>query len=157
MHSLAWHPRVAGRAYEAAGGGAAWSDDAGETWHPADEGRDRHYAWSVAVDPDDPDCWYVSASTGPFAAHGGRDPQARIYRRRDGDRGSRSRAGSPSRCRRCPTRSSPATVASSPASPTVSSGRAATSGDSWTPLQLEGDSVAAVLALALAADREHSV
>ena len=34
---------------------------------------------------DDPDCWYLSASTGPYAAHGGRDPQARIYRRRDGE------------------------------------------------------------------------
>jgi hypothetical protein len=30
-------------------------------------------------------------------------------------------------------------------------------GDSWTPLQLEGDSVPAVLALALAADRERIV
>jgi len=65
--------------------GAALSTDAGETWQPADEGRDRHYTWSVTVDPDDPDCWYVSASTGPYAAHGGRDPQARIYRRRDGE------------------------------------------------------------------------
>ena len=34
----------------------------------------------MAADPDDPELWYVSASTGPFAAHGGRDPQARIYR-----------------------------------------------------------------------------
>ena len=84
VHSLAWHPRAEGRAYEAGGGGAAWSDDAGGTWHPADEGRDRHYTWSVAVDPGDPDLWYVSASTGPFAAHGGRDPQARIFRRRNG-------------------------------------------------------------------------
>jgi len=85
VHSLTWHPRVAGRAYEAAGGGAAWSEDAGETWIPADEGRDRHYTWSVAVDPEDPDLWYVSASTGPYAAHGGRNPQARIYRRRQGE------------------------------------------------------------------------
>jgi photosystem II stability/assembly factor-like uncharacterized protein len=84
VHSLAWHPRVPGRAYEAGGGGSAWSEDAGETWHRADEGRDRNYTWSVAVDPEDPDCWYVSASTGPYAAHGGGDPQARIYRRRDG-------------------------------------------------------------------------
>jgi photosystem II stability/assembly factor-like uncharacterized protein len=84
VHSLAWHPHVEGRAYEAGGGGAAYSDDAGETWNAADEGRDRHYTWSVAVDPDDPELWYVSASTGPFAAHGGRDPQARIYGRRDG-------------------------------------------------------------------------
>ena len=85
VHSLAWHPKVAGRAYEAGGGGSAWSDDAGETWQPADEGRDRHYTWSVAVDPDDPDLWYVSASTDPFAAHGRGDPRARIYRRRDGE------------------------------------------------------------------------
>ena len=86
VHSLAWHPQVEGRAYEAGGGGAAWSEDAGDTWRGADEGRDRHYTWSVAVDPVDPNLWYVSASTGPFAAHGmrGGDPQAHIYRRRDG-------------------------------------------------------------------------
>jgi photosystem II stability/assembly factor-like uncharacterized protein len=84
VHSLAWHPRTEGRAYEAGGDGAAWSEDAGETWQPADEGRDRHYTWSVAVDPQDPGVWYVSASTGPFAAHGLRgDPQARIFRRHD--------------------------------------------------------------------------
>jgi photosystem II stability/assembly factor-like uncharacterized protein len=85
VHSLAWHPREARRAYEAGGGGSAWSDDAGETWHAADEGRDRHYTWSVAVDPEDPELWYVSASTGPYAAHGGSDPQARIFRRRTGE------------------------------------------------------------------------
>src|ERR671915_1816209 len=61
VHSLAWHPQARGRAYEAGGGGTAWSDDGGETWQAADEGRDRHYAWSVAVDPEDPDLWYVSA------------------------------------------------------------------------------------------------
>jgi photosystem II stability/assembly factor-like uncharacterized protein len=81
VHSLVWHPGVPGRAYEAAGGGVAWSDDGGNSWHPADDGRDRHYAWSVAVDPDDPELWYVSASTGPRAAHRGHDPEARIYRR----------------------------------------------------------------------------
>ena len=82
VHSLAWHARDPARAYEAGGGGAAWSRDGGETWQPADEGRDRHYTWSVAADPADPELWYVSASTGPFAAHGGRDPEARIFRRR---------------------------------------------------------------------------
>jgi|SRR5262245_10302819 len=81
VHSIAWHSRVAGRAYEAGGGGAASSTDWGENWQPADEGRDRHYTWSVAVDPEDPERWYLSASTGPYAAHGGGDPQARIYRR----------------------------------------------------------------------------
>ena len=84
VHSLAWHPRTEGRAYEAGGGGAAWSEDGGDTWKPADDGRDRHYTWAVAVDPDDPELWYVSASSGPFAAHGGRDPQAHIYRRSNG-------------------------------------------------------------------------
>jgi photosystem II stability/assembly factor-like uncharacterized protein len=79
VHTLAWHPQVEGRAYEAGGGGAAWSEDGGETWQPADAGRDRHYTWAVAVDPADPGAWYVSASTGPFAAHGGNDPEARIY------------------------------------------------------------------------------
>jgi photosystem II stability/assembly factor-like uncharacterized protein len=82
VHSLAWHPSVPGWSYEAGGGGAAFSDDSGETWQAADDGRDRHYTWSVAVEPKDPEQWYVSASTGPFAAHGRGDPQARIYRRR---------------------------------------------------------------------------
>jgi photosystem II stability/assembly factor-like uncharacterized protein len=31
VHSLAWHPQVPGRAYEAGGGGAAFSTDAGES------------------------------------------------------------------------------------------------------------------------------
>jgi photosystem II stability/assembly factor-like uncharacterized protein len=84
VHSLAWHPHVEGRVYEAGGDGAAWSEDGGQTWRPANEGRDRHYTWSVTVDPTDPDLWYISASTGPYAAHGGDDPQARIYRRDDG-------------------------------------------------------------------------
>jgi hypothetical protein len=85
VHSLAWHSNAVGRAYEAGGGGAAWSEDGGDSWHAADEGRDRNYTWSVTVDPDDPEQWYVSASTGPYAAHGGREPQALIYGRRDGE------------------------------------------------------------------------
>ena len=83
VHSLAWHPQIEGRAYEAGGGGTAWSEDGGDTWHPADAGRDRHYAWALAVEPGDASAWYVSASTGPFAAHGGGDPEACIYAWRD--------------------------------------------------------------------------
>lgn len=79
-HSLAWHPSVPGRAYEAGGGGAAWSFDGGATWDAADAGRDRHYTWAVAVDPQDPDRWYVSASTGPYAAHGRGSADAVVYR-----------------------------------------------------------------------------
>ena len=85
VHSIAWHAVERERAYEAGGGGAAFSEDAGASWQAADEGRDRHYTWSVAVDPVDADLWFVSASTGPYAAHGGRNPEARIYRRRGGD------------------------------------------------------------------------
>jgi photosystem II stability/assembly factor-like uncharacterized protein len=84
VHSLAWHPEIAGPAYEAGGGGAAWSEDGGDTWQAADDGRDRHYTWSVAVDPSDPGLWYLSASTGPFAAHGRGDPRAHVYRRENG-------------------------------------------------------------------------
>jgi photosystem II stability/assembly factor-like uncharacterized protein len=82
VHSLAWHPGSEGRAYEAGGEGSAYSVDAGDSWIPADEGRDRNYTWSVAVDREDPELWYVSASTGPYAAHGGKDAEARLYRRR---------------------------------------------------------------------------
>jgi photosystem II stability/assembly factor-like uncharacterized protein len=80
VHSLAWHPTEPGRAYEAAGGGSAWSQDRGESWEPADAGRDRHYTWALTVDPADPDCWFVSAAPGPFHAHGSRPAEAALYR-----------------------------------------------------------------------------
>lgn len=79
VHALAWHPHFAERAYEAGGGGAAWSHDAGRTWDPADAGRDRHYTWALALDPEDPDLWYISASPSARDAHRG-DAQAHIYR-----------------------------------------------------------------------------
>lgn len=81
-HALATHPAMPDRVYEAAGGGVALSDDAGKTWRPADDGMDRHYAWGLAVDAEDPDLWYVSASFGAREAHGGNgDAQAIIYRK----------------------------------------------------------------------------
>jgi photosystem II stability/assembly factor-like uncharacterized protein len=150
VHSLAWHPRAAGRAYEAGGGGAAFSTDAGETWQPSDDGRDRHYTWSVAVDPDDPDCWYVSASTGPFAAHGGHDPQARIYRRRDSEPW------------RALTGGLPEPLPSMPYALLATDGRlfagladgqlweSRDRGESWTALRLEGDTLGRLVALAQA-------
>lgn len=81
VHAIAWHPRVPGRAYEAGGGGAAWSRDGGETWHPADEGREHDYTWALAVDSEDPECWFVSAAPGPMEAHDNdKSAQARLYR-----------------------------------------------------------------------------
>src|SRR6478735_2490576 len=59
-HTLAWHPSAVGRAYEAAGDGAAWSRDGGIGWEAVDAGRDRGYCWALALDPADPDRWYIS-------------------------------------------------------------------------------------------------
>ena len=148
VHSLAWHPHVPGRAYEAGGGGAAFSTDAGETWQPADEGRDRNYTWSVTVDPDDPDCWYLSASTGPFAAHGGGDPQAQIYRRRDGRPWEPLAGGLPD------------PLPAMPYALLATEGRlfagladgqiweSADGGDRWAALRLEGERIGSLVALA---------
>jgi photosystem II stability/assembly factor-like uncharacterized protein len=83
-HNIAWHPSAAGRAYEAAGDGAAWSRDGGRTWSAADEGRDLPYCWALAVDPADPERWYVSAADGPFTAHSGPDATGRLYRWQEG-------------------------------------------------------------------------
>jgi hypothetical protein len=139
VHSLAWHTRAQGRAYEAGGGGAAFSRDAGESWQRADDGMDRHYTWSVAVDPEDPDRWFVSASTGPMRAHGDGDPQAGIFRR-DGDHPwQRLAGGLPDQYRRCPMRWWLATAVYSPDSETATSGGAATA---ETPGRSAGSSTA---------------
>ena len=147
VHSLAWHPRTPERAYEAGGGGTAFSTDAGETWQRADDGRDRHYTWSVAVDPDDADCWYVSASAGPYAAHGRRDPQARIYRRRTGERWQPLAGGLP-----VPLPAMPYALLAADGRlfAGLADGQLWESrdrGDHWTALRLDGDSLEALLAL----------
>ena len=148
VHSLVWHPHVEGRAYEAGGGGAAFSTDAGETWEPADDGRDRHYTWSVAADPDDADLWYVSASTGPYSAHGRGDPQARIFRRRDGEPWRPLSGGLPE------------PLPAMPYALLATEGRLVAGladgqlwespdrGDSWRALKLQGDDLGGLLALA---------
>jgi photosystem II stability/assembly factor-like uncharacterized protein len=151
VHSLAWHPAEPGRAYEAGGGGAAWSDDAGETWRPADDGRDRHYTWSVAVDSEDPALWYVSASTGPFAAHGGGDPQARIFRRRGDEPWQALAGGLPD-----PLDAMPYALVAADGRlfAGLADGRIFESrdrGDSWRALELTGDPPRALHALAAAA------
>lgn len=81
-HAILTHPTAAERVYEAAGGGVAMSTDAGATWQEVDEGMDRHYVWGLAVDPADPDLWYVSATFSARHAHDRRgDAQALIYRK----------------------------------------------------------------------------
>jgi len=87
-HQLLTHPLAPERVYEAAGQGIALSEDRGESWRRYERSLDRHYAWAVAVDPADPDLWYVSVSRSPFAAHGNGDGQARLVRTRGDDGGS---------------------------------------------------------------------
>jgi photosystem II stability/assembly factor-like uncharacterized protein len=81
-HQLLTHPLAPERIYETAGQGIARSDDLGTTWQRLGEGMDRHYGWAQAIDPADPDLWYVSISRSPFAAHGDGDGQSRLLRSR---------------------------------------------------------------------------
>jgi photosystem II stability/assembly factor-like uncharacterized protein len=81
-HKLLTHPLAPERLYESAGQGIARSEDRGETWRRLEDGLDRHYAWAQAIDPADPDLWYVSVSRSPFDAHGGGDGHARLWRSR---------------------------------------------------------------------------
>jgi photosystem II stability/assembly factor-like uncharacterized protein len=150
VHSIAWHPRDPGKAYEAGGGGAAFSVDGGESWQAADDGRDRNYTWSVAVDPKEAECWYVSASTGPFAAHGRGDPQALIYRRRDADPWEPIAGGLPE-----PLQAMPYALLAT--DHRLFAGfadgqlwQSLDRGDSWARCRLEGDELGSVVALALA-------
>lgn len=84
VHALAWHPHATNRAYEAGGGGAAWSDDFGRSWSPHDHGRDLDYCWGLAVDPEDPELWFVSAAASARRAHSGSDAGAAVYRSESG-------------------------------------------------------------------------
>jgi len=147
VHALAWHPRTAGRAYEAGGGGAAWSHDGGETWQPADEGRDRNYTWALAIDPSDPDCWYISASPGPRQAHFDGNAQAFIYRWRGSGPWEALDGGLPQ-----PLDSMPYALAHAGDAlyAGLSDGRIYDSrdaGDNWQPLPLTGEPLASVWAL----------
>ena len=81
-HQLLTHPLAPERLYETAGQGVARSEDLGESWRRLDDGLDRHYAWAQALDPADPDLWYVAVSRSPFAAHGDGDGQAHLFRSR---------------------------------------------------------------------------
>jgi hypothetical protein len=80
VHAIAWHPAAEGRAYEAAGDGAAWSGDGGLSWESLDAGRDLGYCWALACDPADPERWYLSASSSPFVAHSGESARGKLYR-----------------------------------------------------------------------------
>ena len=147
-HALAWHPSAEGRAYEAGGGGAAWSFDGGETWRGADEGRDRHYTWALAVDPGDPDRWYVSASPGPRQAHGSASAEAHLYRWRGRGPWERLGGGLPDELDAMP-------YALCAAGGSLFTGladgrlyRSDDGGDDWSELEIDGGPTPAMLAIA---------
>ena len=80
------HHQATNRVYEAAGGGVSSSQDTGETWSEFDDGMDRHYVWGLAVDPADPDLWYVSATHSARFAHGDRESADAVIYRKQGER-----------------------------------------------------------------------
>lgn len=81
-HTLATHPRLPGRVYEAAGGGYAESRDGGETWHTVNDGLGAYtYLVGIAVDPGDPDTVVASAAEGPRTAYNPERAHAVIVRR----------------------------------------------------------------------------
>lgn len=80
-HVLRTHAVAADRVYAVGGDGISYSVDTGDSWRRDTDGMDRFYSWGLAVDPEDADLWYASASTGPFEAHGEGDAQARLYRK----------------------------------------------------------------------------
>src|SRR5436305_6689730 len=53
-HQLLTHRLATDRLYEAAGQGIAISEDRGVTWTRREDGLDRRYAWTAAIDPADP-------------------------------------------------------------------------------------------------------
>jgi hypothetical protein len=148
VHALAWHPRAEGRAYEAGGGGAAWSRDGGRSWEPADAGRDRHYTFALGVDPEDPDRWYVSANPGPMQAHRAGNAEALLYVW-EGEGPWRALGGGLPE----PLDSMPYALATSGSWLYLGlrDGRVFASddrGESWRGLQLSGDPLERILALA---------
>jgi photosystem II stability/assembly factor-like uncharacterized protein len=81
-HVVHSHPSATDRIYAIGGDGVSFSTDGGESWTRDVDGMDRQYTWALAVDPEDPDLWYVSAAPDPFHAHGKGDAQARLFRKR---------------------------------------------------------------------------
>lgn len=150
VHCLVWHPAAQSRAYEAAGGGTAWSDDGGDNWHGADEGRDRHYCWALAVDPSDADTWFCSASPGPYQAHGRGSAEAFVYRRRGEEPWERLDGGLPQ-----PLPSMPYVLqfVDGTLFAAFSDGAlyaSADGGESWTPRLLHGEPPSRIVALVAA-------
>ena len=73
-----------GRAYEAAGDGAAWSMDGGRSWSALDAGRELGYCWALPPTPAIRPAATSLAARGPREAHSAGRAYGRLYRW-DGD------------------------------------------------------------------------
>jgi photosystem II stability/assembly factor-like uncharacterized protein len=148
-HQLLTHRLAPDRIYEVAGQGIARSEDRGASWARFEQRLDRRYAWSQAIDPGDPDLWYVAVSRSPSAAHGPGDGQAHLWRSRGDGWVAVDQWGDTLELRRMPY-----ALATLPEQPnTVLVGlRGGTlllsndAGDSWSRLALELDDVTALQA-----------
>src|SRR5437899_3271926 len=147
---LALDPHQLGTLYVGTHGKGVWkSSDKGQTWQRVDAGRDRHYTWGLAVDPDDPDCWFISACPGPREAHNPRgNAQAYIYRWRGNGPWQALNGGLPQ-----PLKSFPYALVSVTGYlfAGLNDGRIYVShdlGDNWQLLTLMGDTLSSILALA---------
>jgi hypothetical protein len=80
-HSLKFHPADPSWVYEAGGGGAAVSHDAGVSFQKANRGLAKRYGIVCAADPVQPEIWYACVGSSPWNAFGP-DPQVYLYRAR---------------------------------------------------------------------------
>lgn len=84
-HTLAIHPHVPGRIYEAAGGGHAESFDAGATWQTVNEGLEPYsYLVGIAADPGNEDTVVASAAKSPRTAYDPSQANTILVRRENG-------------------------------------------------------------------------
>ncbi len=90
-HALAFHPRDGAWAYEAAGFGTSFSCDGGASWTRWTAGLDGRYSMTIAVDPRDPERWYIA--TAPMRRAHTADARAALYRGRVGQEWERVLAG----------------------------------------------------------------
>lgn len=102
VHVLRTHPDAPGRLYAATGDGAerpgmgyAESHDYGESWQYPNDGLDKQYLMSVAVDAEDPDVVLVSASTAPRQTDDFDVISSGVYRRIGKDSWERCVSGLP--------------------------------------------------------------
>jgi len=80
-HELVLHPESPGRLYSAAGDGYFESEDGGLLWERHLEGLEARYAWSVVVDPNDPDRVIISTAPSARAAHRAGHAESYLYRK----------------------------------------------------------------------------